>query len=195
MSKNIFIAVQNIFTIYIIRGEIGVNKTFKTKELVLSGLLLAIGIFLPMIFHSMGIMGQVFLPMHIPVLIGGFLLSPYLAFIVGVLTPILSASFTGMPVIFPMGIIMAFELATYGIVASLAIRRFKVIPSLIISLIAGRIVAGLTVFFLVQFIGLKMDPIIFVKGAIITGLPGIVIQLILIPMLISKLKRFISITE
>jgi hypothetical protein len=143
----------------------------------------------------MGIMGQVFLPMHIPVLIGGFLLSPYLAFIVGVLTPILSASFTGMPVIFPMGIIMAFELATYGIVASLAIRRFKVIPSLIISLIAGRIVAGLTVFFLVQFIGLKMDPIIFVKGAIITGLPGIVIQLILIPMLISKLKRFISITE
>ncbi|MBF8983548.1 ECF transporter S component [Lutibacter sp. B2] len=163
----------------------------KTKELVLSGLLLAIGIFLPMIFHSIGIMGKVFLPMHIPVLIGGFLLSPYLAFIVGVITPLLSASLTGMPVMFPMGIIMAFELGTYGLVASLAIRRLKVIPSLVVSLIFGRIVAGIVVFFLVQFFGLKMNPMIFVKGAIITGLPGILVQVTLIPILIYTLKRFI----
>ena len=173
------------------------NKNLKTKELVLSGLLLAIGIFLPMIFHSIGIMGKVFLPMHIPVLIGGFLLSPYLALILGVMTPLLSASLTGMPVMFPMAIIMAFELGIYGLVASIAIRRCKVIPSLIVSLVAGRVVAGLIVFFLVQFFGLKMNPMLFVKGAIITGLPGIIVQIILIPMLVYmlKLKRFISIKE
>ncbi|QXM07125.1 ECF transporter S component [Crassaminicella indica] len=170
------------------------NKNLKTKELMLSGLLLAIGILLPMIFHSVGIMGKVFLPMHIPVLIGGFLLSPYLAFILGVITPVISGALTGMPIMFPMAIIMAFELGTYGLIASLAVRRIElsVIPSLITAMIFGRIVAGVVVFFLAQFFGLKMNPLIFIKGGIITGLPGIVLQLIIIPTILFGLKGIIK---
>lgn len=168
------------------------HQKFTTKELVCSGLLLALGILLPMIFHSLGIMGKVFLPMHIPVLIGGFLLNPWSAFILGVITPLLSGAITGMPVLFPMAIIMAFELGVYGLIASLTTRKFNfsTIPSLIISMAAGRITAGFAVFILANTFGLKMNPIVFLKGAVTTGLPGIIIQLIFIPTLIYALKAF-----
>lgn len=164
----------------------------KNRELVTGGLLLALGIIVPIIFHSAGILGQVFLPMHIPVLIGGFLLSPHLALTLGIITPLLSGLLTGMPPIYPMAIIMAFELGTYGIIASLSVRKFKIstIPSLIISMLSGRIAAGLTVFFLVSLFKLKMNPVIFVKGAIVTGIPGIIIQLIIVPVLIYSLNHY-----
>jgi ECF-type transporter family protein len=167
------------------------NTRIKTRELVISGLLLAIGILLPIMFHFFSMSGPVFLPMHIPVLVGGFLLSPTLAFGLGVLTPVLSGLLTGMPVMFPMSIIMAFELGTYGLVASLMIRKIKlsVFVSLIISMIAGRISAGIIVALLVQLFGVKMNAILFVKGAIATGIIGIIIQLIIIPPIIYAIRK------
>jgi hypothetical protein len=172
------------------------NRQITTKELVLSGLLLASGIILPMIFHMVSLTGPIALPMHIPVLIGGFLLSPQIALALGVLTPVLSGLLTGMPVMFPMAVIMAVELGAYGLTASIVTRKFKlpVIPSLIISMITGRIAAGLTVAALVQLFGVKMNPIMFVKGAVLTGLPGIIIQLIFIPALIYGIKSYMKIT-
>ncbi|MCT4606305.1 MAG: ECF transporter S component [Marinisporobacter sp.] len=166
------------------------NQSVKTKDLMLSGLLLAMGILLPMFFHSVGMMGKIFLPMHIPILIGGFILSPYLAVFLGMITPLVSGGLTGMPVMFPMAVIMAFELGTYGLMVSLAVRKMKlsVIPSLIIAMLSGRVVGGVIVFILVQFFGLKMNPILFIKGAIVTGLPGIGIQLVMIPSIIYGLK-------
>lgn len=170
------------------------NKKITTKELVLSGLLLATGIILPTIFHMFGMTGPIALPMHIPVLIGGLLLSPQLALMLGIVTPVICGLLTGMPVMFPMAVIMSFELGTYGIVASLATRKMKLsaVPSLIISMIAGRIAAGLAVVALVQLFGVKMNPILYIKGAIITGLPGIIIQLIFIPSLIYAIKSYLK---
>lgn len=172
------------------------NRKITTKELVLSGLLLASGIILPMIFHMFSLTGPIALPMHIPVLIGGFLLSPQIALALGIITPVISGLLTGMPVMFPMGVIMAVELGFYGLTASLATRKFKlsVIPSLIISMTAGRIAAGITVAALVQLFGVKMNPVMFVKGAILTGLPGIIIQLIFIPALVYAIKSYIKTT-
>ncbi len=168
-----------------------------TKKLVLSGLLLAVGLILPMIFHMFNMTGPIFLPMHIPVLIGGMLLNPSMALILGVITPIISSVLTGMPVAFPMALIMAFELGTYGLVASLAISKFKIntFGSLIISMVSGRIMAGLVVAFLAGVFGANMDPILFVKGAIITGLPGIMIQIIFIPTLIYGLNTYIKLSN
>lgn len=170
------------------------NNKITTKELVLSGLLLATGIILPSIFHIFGMTGPIALPMHIPVLIGGLLLSPSLALCLGVVTPLISGILTGMPVLFPMAIIMAFELGAYGLVAALLTRKIKlsVIPSLIISMISGRVVAGFVVAALVQMFGVKMNPIMYVKGAIITGLPGIIIQIIFVPALIYAIKAYYS---
>jgi riboflavin transporter FmnP len=165
----------------------------KTKEIVISGLLLATGIILPMVFHMFSLTGPIVLPMHIPVLIGGFLLSPQLALLLGVITPIISGLLTGMPVMFPMAVIMAFELGIYGLTASLSTRNnLSIFPSLIISMIAGRIAAGLTVAVLVQLFGVKMNPLIYLQGAIITGIPGIIIQLIFIPALIYSIKAYLK---
>lgn len=166
----------------------------KTREIVLGGLLLASGILLPMVFHMFGTTGPVALPMHIPVLIGGFLLSPILALTLGIITPIISGLLTGMPVMFPMSIIMACELGTYGLVASLATRKLKLTPilALIISMIFGRISAALSVAVLVQLFGIKMKPIVYIKGAIITGIPGIIIQLIIIPSLIYAINAYLK---
>lgn len=166
----------------------------KTRELVIGGLLLATGILLPMVFHMFGMTGPIVLPMHIPVLIGGFLLSPILALFLGIITPIISGLLTGMPVMFPMSIIMACELGIYGLVASLATRKLKLSPliALIISMIFGRIAAALAVAVLVQLFGIKMNPIVYIKGAIITGIPGILIQIVIIPSLIYAINAYMK---
>lgn len=167
-------------------------KKITTRELVLSGLLLAAGLILPMIFHMFSMTGPVFLPMHIPVLIGGLLLPPSLAIPLGIITPLLSSTLTGMPVAFPMAPIMAVELGVYGLSASIATRKLKLnsVLALIIAMVDGRIAAGLAVAVLVKLFGVNMNPIMFVKGAIVTGLPGLIIQLIFIPALIYALKSF-----
>ncbi len=165
------------------------------KRLVIAGLMLAIGVIVPYIFHATGIPGTVFLPMHIPVLIGGFLLPPHLAILLGMLTPLLNSFLTGKPILFPIGIIMVFELGFYGLMASVLYRKFKV-PSfiaLIFSMLVGRMIAGATVFVLAAFFALELDPMSFIIGATSTGLPGIIIQLILVPTLIHSITKYTTI--
>ena len=89
----------------------------KTKKIILSGIFIAFGIILPMFFHTFNMAGSIFLPMHIPVLIGGFLLGPLYGGLVGLLTPILSGFMTGMPPLVPVMPIMAFELCAYGVIS------------------------------------------------------------------------------
>lgn len=182
--------MKEAFMVIFLGGN-NVKKGFTTKDLVVAGLLLALGLVTPMAFHLFGGTGPVFLPMHIPVLIGGFVLPPFLALILGMVTPIVSSVLTGMPVIFPMGVIMFFELGIYGLVASLASRKLRLssIPSLIIAMIAGRLAAGIVVFVLSSGFAVKMNAIAFVKGAVVTGIPGIVIQIIFIPSLVYAINR------
>ena len=156
------------------------NQVNKTKKMVLAGLLLALGLIIPMVFHSGGLGGQIFLPMHIPVLMGGFLLPPSLALLLGVLTPLLSSVLTGMPGLFPMGIIMMLELGTYGLITSILYRNKKlpIVASLIIAMIVGRLVAGLTVFVLGTMFEIPFKAATFMITGVTTGIPGIVIQII-----------------
>ncbi len=166
-------------------------KNKSVRELVLSGLFVAIGLLLPMIFHAFG-MGSTFLPMHIPVLIAGFALSMPFAIIVGVLTPLLSALLTGMPPLFPVLPFMVFELAAYGAAASLLYRKFKlnVYISLIGSMIFGRIVSGIAVWVLATFFAAKLPgPVVFIAGSVTGSIPGIIIQIVFIPALILVLNK------
>lgn len=164
----------------------------KTRDLVLSGLMLAIGILLPIVFHAFGAAaGQVFLPMHIPVLLAGFFLAPGYAAVVGVLTPLLSSVLTGMPPLYPMAALMAVELCVYALAGSLTYRWLSgkdwqrvasIVVSLIVAMAAGRVASGLGVWALVGLFGVQMaSPVAYITGGIGTGLPGIVIQIILIP--------------
>lgn len=173
------------------------NERNHVKRLVIAGLLLSMGIVIPMIFHTMAgpEIGKMLLPMHIPVLLGGFLLPPTLALLLGMLTPLINSLITGMPILFPMAIIMVFELGIYGLLASVLYRKLKIpsVLALIISMIAGRIMGGVVVFVLAAFFAIQIDPMAFIIGGITTGIPGIIIQLILIPTLIYSIVKYTTI--
>ncbi len=167
-------------------------KLTKTKELVLSGLLIALGLVLPMAFHLFKAGGPVFLPMHIPVLLGGMILSPVFALLVGVLTPIVSNLLTSMPPLMPMLPIMIVELGLYGLVASILRKKLNlnVFISLIVSMIIGRIGAGLVVYVMTSVFAVQFaPPIAFVIGGISKGIPGIIIQLIFIPIIVKAVEK------
>lgn len=166
-------------------------KLTNTRNMILSGFFIAIGLLLPAIFHLFGGAGKIFLPMHIPVLIAGFFLPPFYAATVGLITPLLSSALTGMPVFYPILPIMMGELMVYGLIISwLGQTRMKNIwGRLITGMIAGRIVAGLIVFVLGIGFGLKINPLIYLQGAIVTGLPGLVIQFLMIPSLVILIQN------
>jgi len=166
----------------------------KSRKIVLSGLFIAFGIILPIIFHQFNMGGPAFLPMHIPVLIAGFFLGATEGLLVGIITPIISSVLTGMPPAFPMLPIMIFELATYGFLAGLFSKKMKlnIYISLILSMLGGRIAAGVVVLVLAQFFGFKGAPIPFVQGSIVAGLPGIVIQFVFVPVLAKLLNKHIN---
>ncbi|MCF6461820.1 ECF transporter S component [Clostridium sp. Cult1] len=164
---------------------------FRTKDLVTAAVLIAIGIILPMIIHISGINGAVFLPMHIPVLISGLILGSSLGFIVGVISPILNHILTGMPPV-PILWIMLVELAVYGLISGYLYRRVKMtlMPSLIFSMIIGRVSAALMVLLLGTFFSLPLPPLgIYIKGITITALPGIIIQILLIPSIVRAYEK------
>lgn len=161
------------------------------REITLAGFFIAIGLILPMAFHVLG-PGTTFLPMHIPVLIAGFSLSLPFALLVGILTPLLSSILTGMPLIFPVLPFMIFELSAYALGASYLYRTLKwnVYVTLITTMILGRIAAMITVWALVNYTTAKLpNPIVFITGAVTVGIPGIVIQLLLIPPIVLLLRH------
>lgn len=165
----------------------------QTRQLVFSGLFIAMGVVLPMVFHLFGGAGPAFLPMHLPVLIAGLVLSPVYALGVGALTPILSSLLTGMPPLYPMLVIMVFELACYGFVMSLLVHKYRwnVYLALITSMIVGRVVAALVVAILIAGFNLQfMQPIPYFMSAISTGILGIVLQLLIVPACGYLLKKY-----
>jgi len=166
-------------------------RRYTSNELITASFILALGVLFPLIFHIFGIAGPIFLPMHVPVFIAGVLLVPELAILVGVLSPFLSSLLTGMPLLFPIAIIMMFELGAYGWLTSKLIRSYhqKVITSLVIAMVCGRALAALIAYLLVRLFQIELNPLLYIKGAIITGLPGILLQLILLPVLVRAIQK------
>jgi predicted membrane protein len=186
----IFLRVNSLYIyLYAERRFIMQNKL--TREITLSGLLIAIGLILPTLFHMVGA-GSSFSPMHIPVLIAGFTVSLPFAAAVGFLIPLLSSLFTGMPPMFPVLPFMLFELAAYGAVANLLYRKFKlnVYISLIGSMLAGRVVSAVVVWILASFFMAQLPgPVIFFASTITGSIPGIIIQIVLIPPVVILLAK------
>lgn len=101
----------------------------QVKQLTLSAFFLALGLVLPFAFHSFGPQaGTVFLPMHIPVLLCGFVCGPAYGALVGMLTPLLSSALTGMPPLMPTGIAMCVELSTYGFLSGWMTKKLPLYP-------------------------------------------------------------------
>ncbi len=176
------------------------------KRLVLSAMFMALGLILPFITGQLQQVGTMLLPMHIPVLLCGLICGWQYGAVVGFVLPLLRYSLFGMPPIYPMGISMAFELAAYGAVIGICRKIFRrkkwfataseskryildIYFSLAVSMICGRIVWGLVRYALASVTRQAFTWQMFVAGAFVTAIPGIVIQLILIPALMIALER------
>lgn len=169
--------------------------TEKTKNITLSALFIALGLVLPLLTGQLKALGNAFLPMHLPVLICGLVVGPIYGLIVGFVLPILRHFTFGMPPLYPTAISMAFELATYGFVVGFIYKnsRWKCIialyESLIISMIVGRLVWGIVQMILLGINGQPFTFQMFMAGAFLNAIPGIVFQLVFIPSLMLALHR------
>lgn len=166
---------------------------YRTKKLVLAALFLAIGVVLPTATHSIPNAGSVLLPMHIPVLLCGLTCSWQYGLLCGLLSPILSSLITGMP---PAAVLpaMVCELAAYGLLSGLSARFVHtgnrladLYLQLISAMLLGRAVYGAMNALVFRAGTYSME--VFLTAAFVTALPGILIQLILLPSLILALER------
>lgn len=165
-------------------------KSRKIQKMVETALLIAVGLILPQFLHTIPQSGLIFLPMHIPVLLCGLLCGWSWGLACGAIIPVLSYLFFGMPVAAYLPS-MVFELAVYGLVAGLIYYKMgmNIYFSLILAMLSGRVIYGLlqTALFLTG--GSEYSFAIFFTTLFVKGLPGIIIQLIIIPPLVIVLQK------
>lgn len=165
------------------------------KNMILAAMFLAIGLLLPFVTGQIPQIGNMLLPMHLPVLLCGLICGWQYGLTIGFITPILRYFIFGMPILFPIGLPMAFELATYGLVVGLiyGLSKWKCILSLyralIIAMISGRIVWGIVRLFMLGFAGEAFTWKMFIAGALLNAIPGIILQLVLIPAIMFALDK------
>ncbi len=168
-------------------------KKNQTKQMVLAAMCVALGVVLPVAFHSVPNAGSIFLPMHIPVLLCGLLCGWPYGLSCGILSPFLSSLLTGMPPIAYLPSMLC-ELAAYGLAAGLLTqfahsgkRMVDIYVQLVGAMLAGRIVYGILNALI--FSAGEYSFAIFISGAFVTALPGIIIQLVLLPTIITILEK------
>lgn len=166
------------------------------KNLTLAAMFLALGLILPFFTGQIPQIGNMLLPMHIPVLLCGLICGWRYGGMIGFVLPLLRYLLFGMPIIFPTGIAMSFELLTYGIVIGYLYShsRWQCLRALyrcmIAAMIAGRIVWGMVEIALLGIGGSGGFTVqMFLAGAFINAIPGIILQLILIPGIMVALHR------
>ena len=164
------------------------------KQLALGGLFLALGLVLPFFTAQVPSIGSKLLPMHIPVLLCGFVCGGPVGLIVGAVTPLLRSMMFGMPPMFPTATAMAFELAAYGFLAGFFYRRLPknllwLYVDLLLAMAGGRIVWGAVSMALYAVLGNPFTWEVFLAGAVLNALPGITLQLVIIPPIVMALKR------
>ena len=169
------------------------TKMSNVKKSIITAMCIALCVVLPLAFHFIQNAGSIFSPMHLPVLLCGLICGWYFGLLCGILGPLLSSVLTGMP---PVAYLpnMIIELAVYGLVTGIMMQVLHtkktyadLYISLIVSLISGRIIAGIT------------QALIFAKGSysikiwatsyFVTCLPGVIIQLLLIPTIFLALEK------
>ena len=162
--------------------------------LVMSAICLALCLVLPFLTGQIPEIGSKLCPMHIPVLLCGFLCGPAYALVVGAIAPLVRFVLFGMPPIFPTGVAMCFELAAYGLVSGLMYRRLpkktvSIYASLIVAMIAGRVVWGVAQAILLGLTGSALTWKMFITSAVLNAIPGIVIHIVLIPVIVMAIER------
>lgn len=175
----------------------------KILKMILAGLFLALAYVMPFLTGQIPSVGNMLCPMHIPVILCGFICGWQYGLLIGILAPLFRSLTLGMPPIFPTAVAMAFELATYGAISGIL---YKVLPkkkpfiyvALLMAMIVGRLVWGLVTFICMSVSGNEYTFAVFIASAVTNAIPGIVVQIVLIPILVmvidnpkvSHLKRY-----
>ena len=169
------------------------NKS--TQNLALSAMFIAIGIVLPFFTGQLQQIGNMLLPMHLPVLLCGLICGWQYGAAVGFILPPLRYVMFAAPPIFPIGAAMAVELAAYGLIAGFLYNRSRwqciisLYRSLIAAMIGGRLVWGIARVLMTGVSGEAFTWQMFLSGALLTAIPGIMIQLVFIPAVMVALDR------
>ena len=167
----------------------------KTKNIVLSAMFLSIGIVLPLLTGQIKEIGDSLLPMHLPVMLCGLICGAPYGAAIGLLLPFLRSFIFGMPPIYPNAVWMAAELATYGLIIGVIYSAFKrkgiksIYASLVVAMLSGRIVWGIVKAILLGASAKPFTFALFITGGFVDALPGIILQLILIPLIVSIVNK------
>lgn len=165
------------------------------KLLVLSSMFFCLGLVLPFFTGQIPQIGNMLLPMHIPVLLCGLICGWQYGAVIGFSLPIIRSLLFGMPVLYPAALSMAFELLTYGLLCGILYgkSRWRCIKalyrSLLISMIGGRIIWGIAQTVLLGFSEKTFTFALFITNGFINAIPGIILQLVLIPSIMLIIKK------
>lgn len=164
-------------------------------RLVLSAVFLALALVLPFLTGQLQQLGNMLCPMHIPVLLCGFFCGPIYAGVIGAAAPLLRFAIFGMPPLMPIGVAMCFELAAYGLVSGTLYRvlpkkQWSIYVSLLSAMLAGRVVWGAVRWAMYGLGKAEFGMSAFLAGAFTNAVPGIVLQIVLIPVLVMALKKY-----
>lgn len=176
------------------------KNRYTVWRLSASAICLALCMILPLLTGQIQQIGSMLCPMHIPVLLCGFLCGPAYAAAVGAIAPVLRFALFGMPQLFPMGAAMCAELAAYGFLAGMlygrmAKRPASVYAALIGAMLGGRVLWGVVMALLMSASGGAFTWSAFVAGAFINAVPGIVVHILLIPVIVLALGRAVPETR
>ena len=163
-------------------------------KMVLAAFFLSLAYVLPFLTGQVPQFGAMLCPMHLPVLLCGFLCGPFWGLLIGAIAPLFRSLTLGAPLLFPTAVCMAFELAAYGAVAGL---MHRILPrkkpyiylSLLTAMVAGRLVWGAAMMVCMGIKGGAFTFAAFAAGAVTNAIPGIVVQILLIPVLVMVLDN------
>jgi len=165
------------------------------KKLAVTAMLFAVGMVLPFFIGQIPAIGKMLLPMHIPVLLCGFIVGWQYGALIGFLLPIVRGLVFGMPPLYPNAVAMAFEMAAYGFVSGYLYSHARwqctkmLYISLVTAMLAGRIVWAFAEVILLGIGGNIFTWKMFAAGAFLNAIPGIIVQLTLIPLIMVALRR------
>lgn len=168
--------------------------SLQIRKLTYAALFLALALVLPFLTGQIPQIGSALSPMHIPVLLCGFLVGWPWGLAVGFIAPLLRSVIFGMPVMVPGAVAMAFELAVYGLVSGILYhllpkKKWSIYVTLIVAMLAGRVVWGIARLIIAGLSGNSFTWALFLAGAFTNAVPGIILHIILIPVIVMVLER------
>lgn len=166
------------------------------RKALLTALMVSVAVILPQICHLLGgqlgygsRLGEMLLPMHLPVMLAGMLWSPWVGVSCGLISPIVSFALTGMPgaALLPF---MTVELAVYGLSAGLLSKtNLPTLLQVALTQLAGRVARAAVLAAAIYGFGFDRLPISIVWTSITAGVAGIVIQWAVLPLVGREGKR------